>query len=158
MDVVMCSSPWIKNWNIACLVWYQMTIEIIKYDIKIFMVYCRRSRHKGRSWNSLKKPKLVHDPLRQMWIHQAWTTSQPSRVEDYVFQGMCLRVTVVRGKAYVVNYSAVNKYRVWLYRSIPSERGKYASTWSIICIVYLRFPIGHVRKSETRSTSENGLY
>lgn len=83
----------------------------------------------------LKISKLVHDLLRKMWIHQAWPTRQPSRLEGYVVQGTYRRVTLVWVEAYDICYSVVNKNRQ-LYHMILYVLGKGANMWPILNVVH----------------------
>lgn len=57
--------------------------------------------------NKLHISELADDTLRHMWIHQTCFTSQPSRVEDYFVQGMCLTVIYIRLEVYITCYHVV---------------------------------------------------
>lgn len=72
--VVVFISSMYRTWHHVTLLGYQMTLEILKYHIKISMMDCGRSGLKGTSRNNLHIAKLAHHLFRKVRIHKSRPT------------------------------------------------------------------------------------
>lgn len=131
-DIIVYSTPVARSQGTMCLIRYHMIKITIKHGIHI------STCHGGKSWlgrvsgNKQHVAELPHDVLRKLRIRQMWPTSQPSRLEGNVLQGMCLTMIDVRMEVYILCYHALKIHFVWLCSPIPSER--YKSMWHTLSV------------------------